>query len=60
VSRTPLIPVALALLLIAFSGQTGPSFASIVDVPEPGCWRLDLSTGQLRASLVLLAITPAP
>jgi hypothetical protein len=45
---------------ISFSGQAGPSFASIVDVPEPGCWRLELSTGQLRASLVLLAISPVP
>jgi hypothetical protein len=41
---------------ISFSGQRGPAYASIVDVPEPGCWRLELSSGRLRASLVVLAV----
>jgi len=44
---------------ISFTGERGPSFASIVDVPEPGCWRLDLSTGGLRGSVVLLAVAPS-
>lgn len=35
---------------IGYGGQGGaPSYASIIDVPEPGCWRLNLSTGKLRA-----------
>ena len=42
---------------ITFAGQRGaPSFASIIDVPQPGCWRLELSTGTLRASVVFLAV----
>jgi hypothetical protein len=35
---------------IGYSGQRGaPSYASIIDVPEQGCWRLSLSTGELHA-----------
>jgi hypothetical protein len=47
---------------ISFEGQAGaPSFASIVDVPKAGCWRLDASTAKLRASVVVAAIrAPAP
>jgi hypothetical protein len=42
---------------ISYSGQQGaPSYASIIDVPEPGCWRLQLSTGSLRASVVFQAV----
>ena len=42
---------------INYAGQHGaPSFASIVDVPEPGCWKLQLSTGGLRASVVMLPV----
>jgi hypothetical protein len=42
---------------ISYSGQNGaPSYASIVDVPTAGCWRLRLSTGTLRASVVLQAV----
>ena len=45
---------------IQYAGQRGaPSFASIVDVPESGCWKLRLSTGSLRASVVLLAVDGA-
>jgi hypothetical protein len=47
---------------ISYGGQRrAPSFASIVDVPKAGCWRLDVSTAKLRASVVVRAITaPAP
>lgn len=47
---------------ISYGGQRrAPSFASIIDVPEAGCWRLDLSTASLRASVVVRAIrAPAP
>jgi hypothetical protein len=45
---------------ISYSGQRGaPSYASIVDVPGPGCWRLRLSTGTLRATVVLQAVRAA-
>jgi hypothetical protein len=47
---------------ISYGGQRGaPSFASIIDVPRAGCWRLSVATAQLRASVVVRAITaPAP
>jgi hypothetical protein len=42
---------------ISYEGQEGaPSYASIIDVPKAGCWRLDLSTGDLQASVVLRAV----
>jgi hypothetical protein len=35
---------------IGYAGQgKAPSYASIIVVPEPGCWRLNLSSGALRA-----------
>jgi hypothetical protein len=44
---------------ISYEGQRGaPSYASIVNVPRPGCWRLQLSTGDLRASVVFRAVLP--
>ena len=47
---------------ISYGGQNrAPSFASIVDVPSAGCWRLDVSTAQLQASVVVRALrAPAP
>ncbi len=34
---------------ISYAGQgEAPSYASIIVVPEPGCWRLNLSSGALR------------
>jgi hypothetical protein len=45
---------------ISYQGQRGaPSYASIIDVPRPGCWRLQLSTGGLRASVVFRAVRAA-
>ena len=42
---------------IGYAGERGPpSYASIIDVPRPGCWQLDLTTGQLSGSLRFLAI----
>jgi hypothetical protein len=42
---------------IGYGGQRGaPSYASTIDVPEPGCWRLSLSTGELRADADFLAV----
>jgi hypothetical protein len=43
---------------ISYSGQQGPAYASIVDIPERGCWRVELSAGTLRASVVFLAVSP--
>ena len=43
---------------IGYDGQNGaPSYASIIDVPKPGCWQLRLTTGQVRASVVFRAVT---
>jgi hypothetical protein len=43
---------------ITYAGQNGaPSFASIVDLPAAGCWRLRLSTGGLRATVTFLAVS---
>jgi hypothetical protein len=43
---------------IGYAGQDGaPSFASTIDVPKAGCWRLDASTAKLRSSVVVRAIT---
>jgi hypothetical protein len=45
---------------ISYQGQRGaPSYASIIDVPKPGCWRLQLSTDGLRASVVFRAVRAA-
>ena len=42
---------------IGYAGQDGaPSYASIIDVPKPGCWRLQLTTGQVRSSVVFRAV----
>jgi hypothetical protein len=44
---------------IFYEGQKGaPSYASILDLPEPGCWRLTLTTGDLRASVDIRAVAP--
>lgn len=41
---------------IGYEGQRGaPSYASIIDIPTPGCWRLTLTTGKLRATVDLRA-----
>jgi hypothetical protein len=41
---------------IGYAGQEGaPSYASIIDVPKQGCWRLTLTTGTLRAEVDLRA-----
>ena len=42
---------------IGYEGQDGaPSFASIIDVPRPGCWRLSLRTGELRGRVTVRAV----
>jgi hypothetical protein len=42
---------------ISYAGQNrAPSFASIIDVPRPGCWRLWLTSGELRAFVDLRAV----
>jgi hypothetical protein len=42
---------------IGYAGQHGaPSFASIIDIPRPGCWRLRLTTGDLSASIDFRAV----
>jgi hypothetical protein len=42
---------------IGYAGAEGaPSYASIIDVPKPGCWRLTLATGALRAHMDFRAV----
>lgn len=43
---------------ISYAGQnSAPSFASIVDLPVAGCWRLSLSADGLRATVDFLAVS---
>jgi hypothetical protein len=42
---------------ISYAGQQrAPSFASIIDIPRPGCWRLSPTTGDLRARIDFRAV----
>jgi hypothetical protein len=42
---------------IGYEGSGGaPSYASIIDVPKPGCWRLTLTTGKVEATVDLRAV----
>jgi hypothetical protein len=42
---------------ISYEGQEGaPSYASILDLGRPGCWRLTLTTGDLRAVVDIQAV----
>ena len=42
---------------IHYEGQDGaPSYASTLDLEQPGCWRLTLTTGDLRATVDILAV----
>jgi hypothetical protein len=42
---------------IGYEGSGGaPSYASIIDVPKPGCWRLTLTTGKVTATVDLRAV----
>jgi hypothetical protein len=42
---------------ISYAGQQGaPSYASSLVLPAPGCWRLRLRTGELRATVDVLAV----
>ena len=46
---------------ISYEGQEGaPSWASSLDLPTPGCWRLWLSSGKLRAFVDIRATRMAP
>ena len=46
---------------ISYAGQEGaPSWASSLDLPTPGCWRLRLSSGELRAFVDIQAVRMAP
>jgi hypothetical protein len=37
---------------------SGGNFPSIVDFPSLGCWRVDLSTGKLRGTVYVNAVSP--
>src|SRR5436190_5406692 len=43
---------------IGYRSDTGPTaYASIINVPSAGCWRLEVRSGQLNAQVSLRAIT---
>jgi hypothetical protein len=45
--------------LLWYEGQDGaPSCSSILDLDEPGCWRLELITADLHATLDIRAVAP--
>jgi hypothetical protein len=41
-----------------FSNAGPRQFPSIVEVPQSGCWRLEIRTGKVRAAFVVKAIDP--
>lgn len=42
---------------VGYEGQAGaPSYASIIEVPTPGCWRLTLKSGSVTATVDMLAV----
>jgi hypothetical protein len=42
---------------VGYEGSDGaPSYASIINLPRPGCWRLTLRTGSLRATVDMHAV----
>jgi hypothetical protein len=44
---------------IDYEGRRGaPSYAAILDLPEPGCWRLTLTTGELIGTFDIQAVAP--
>jgi hypothetical protein len=44
---------------ISYAGQEGaPSYASILTLDRPGCWRLTLTTGELRSTVDVRAVDP--
>ncbi len=44
---------------ISYSGQNrAPSYASVINLPSAGCWRLELTAGPLHAATVFNAIFP--
>ena len=43
---------------ISYTGQNrAPSFASVIDLPVAGCWRLDLTAGSLHGTTTFVALS---
>jgi hypothetical protein len=43
---------------IGYNSDTGPpAYASIIDVPMAGCWRLEVTSGRLKGEFDLRAVT---
>ena len=36
------------------------TFASVIDLPAPGCWRVDLTAGSLHGTTTFLALNTDP
>jgi hypothetical protein len=46
-----------SFVAVGYEGaDDNPSYASIIDIPKPGCWRLTLTTGSLRATVDMRAV----
>ena len=42
---------------ISYTGQNrAPSFASIIDLPTPGCWRIEATAGSLHGVATFRAL----
>jgi hypothetical protein len=44
---------------VAGGGGSSVGYPSIIAIPRPGCWRLDLVSGTRRAYVTLLAVKPS-
>jgi len=43
---------------IGYAGQNGaPSYASIIDLPTPGCWRIEATAGSLHGVATFRALS---
>jgi len=45
---------------ISYSGQNrAPSYASVINLPTPGCWRVEATAGSLHGTTTFRALSPS-
>jgi hypothetical protein len=45
---------------ISYSGQNrAPSYASVINLPSPGCWRIEATAGSLHGTTTFRALSPS-
>jgi hypothetical protein len=45
---------------ISYSGQNrAPSYASVINLPVPGCWRIEATAGSLHGTTTFRALSPS-